>query len=236
MRLTNTVVIFVCLTLGGCASNRHFPVNYTEPTVSNAVGGDLDKAVASARSLRESYKGLAKEKYRDVYKYSDVSYVGYAIGILGGAAQSVEAVASGALIGVTGDTIPSRYQLELQAQNFIAAADTFACIVTIFETKNDTARMMTKHPGWGGFYVNQLRDINYRVFKKQAEIELTRPSLEELGKALADAKAADDKLVSMMNNGALKAGFTQSEVNFAAFNIIFAEINKCRSGHGLQSS
>lgn len=192
------------------------------------TAGTFDEEVQALIEGRTFYKKVVGSLYGSKYNASDTSYLGGITALIGGATKSIETVVLGGVLSAGGEIIPSRYQLETQADNYFALAKVYDCMVK--EIMNHPGKQDLKAKANAAArddvatHLWRLRgNLNFRLFERQKSVSLVAVSTDKLRDALAQLNK--DKLDETDPTKLNKAG---NNFNILAFQKnLESELNVC---------
>ena len=168
-------------------------VDRAESTTADFPFGDIgtfDKVKAKFKDYYVLYTTKAQDD-RVIAQYaSETGFYGAVIGVLGGIAKDITAVASGAGIGAGAGLFSDRYRLQVQAANYEAAADAMLCMyrasIDISDAKmeklvveDQPATSVIRDVAVDGFIA-----VRSKLYNLQANFALGQPDPNKLKDAL----------------------------------------------------
>lgn len=233
-------VVGLVWALSGCAN--FYPLPVQEPKAKDSSGNrvtpdyqrggllpatKIDEAIENLKIYGDAYQDYASKLRRNEFVSSDTGLVGGVLGVIGGAAKSVEAAVTGGIIASGSSIVSQRYQFLVQAANYEKASDAMYCMYSKLYAVNGGDMSV-------GFANERIDEVRRKLRKVQSTIQLANPDLAQLEaslkKTIEDTKRkADAEVVANNLKSAGGAAFSAAKgaLGSAELELLKSELTKC---------
>lgn len=182
--------VSLVLLVTGCAG----PLPVVDEPTSNAKipfqGDAFNQLKEKMQGYYDAYIKKAEGLRRKNQKASEVTFYSSLLGLIGGAAESVNTVIAGAVGAAGGSVYSDRYGLQVQASNYELAADAMLCMYFASEdiTDHEMAGFLMDAQPAKSEATRIARDSMLRVkdklYRLQAALELGKADITKLIEAI----------------------------------------------------